>query len=441
MLIFISLPNEILLYIFKYLFAKDIIICSETCKYLHKLLKDDSLWKDLVINKYGMINNHRRNWIELYKEYSVMKPYICGVNERNNLVDMKMQIKQFASDCHTVLIDFYNNIWVSGSNTYGQLGLGDFNDRFEQCLIENIKGKRVSVGINYTIIIDINDNVWSFGLNNKGQLGLGDLKNRNRPTQIMSSVKFHNEIYKNQNIKAKQISTGKTHTLLIDLNDNVWSFGCNHWGQLGVGVRFSNKVTPTQIANIKAKQISAGENHSILIDLDNNVWSFGKNDNGQLGLGVDNGHGPLCACNMINRYKPVKILNIKAKQVSAGFYHTILIDLDHNVWSFGSNIFGQLGNNLWRCHIPKKIPNIKAKECSSGGFHSILIDLDNNVWSFGSNTHGQLGLGNDLNTSIPTRIPYFKAYRVFTNSCQTILIGSYSNYFDLRRVIYKYNLL
>jgi len=88
-----------------------------------------------------------------------------------------------------------------------------------------------------------------------------------------------------------------------------------------------NRIVPTQILNFKAKQISAGVNYSIFIDFNDNVWSFGLNDDGQLGLG-DN----------LNRIIPTQIINIKAKQVSAGWHSSSLIDMNYGLWLFGSHI-------------------------------------------------------------------------------------------------------
>jgi alpha-tubulin suppressor-like RCC1 family protein len=53
-------------------------------------------------------------------------------------------------------------------------------------------------------------NVWTFGNNQYGQLGLAIFECRN---------------------KAKQVSAGGDHTIIIDLNDNVWAFGLNNFGQ------------------------------------------------------------------------------------------------------------------------------------------------------------------------------------------------------------------
>ena len=78
-----------------------------------------------------------------------------------------------------------------GSNEYGQLGLGDTDERRSPVFI--------GTGLTPTIVgetvfaMDANGTLWGWGRNDLGQLGLGDAENRLRPAEIMSSVK---QIYK-----------------------------------------------------------------------------------------------------------------------------------------------------------------------------------------------------------------------------------------------------
>jgi len=94
---------------------------------------------------------------------------------------------------------------------------------------------------------------------------------------------------------------------------SVWCFGNNEDGQLGLGDDV-DRFIPTLLPNIKAKQVSAGESHTVLIDLQNNVFVFGDNEYGRLGL-VDR----------LVRFIPTLLPNIKAEQVSVGNVHTFLI--------------------------------------------------------------------------------------------------------------------
>jgi alpha-tubulin suppressor-like RCC1 family protein len=90
------------------------------------------------------------------------------------------------------------------------------------------------------------------------------------------------------NLEALQVAAGGEHTVVLDLDNNIWTFGDNFSGQLGLGLNSSKQFVPTQISNFKAKQIAAGNKHTVVIDWENNVWTFGNNRVGQLGLGDNN---------------------------------------------------------------------------------------------------------------------------------------------------------
>ena len=311
----------------------------------------------------------------------------------------------------------YTNVWVCGANNWGQLGLGQIQ-RVKQVnvltRIQNIKAQQVACGMFDTIIIDLENNVWACGENKSGQLGLGDTEIRNAPTQI-------------PNIKALQVSAGYRHTVIIDMENNVWVCGNNDYGQLGLGDT-ENRNAPTQIPNInllgnllvKDQQVAAGFEHTVLIDMENNVWICGNNSSGQLGLGDTQ-----------PRYFPTQMPNIKARQIVAGYYHTIMIDLDYNVWVWGQNKFGQLGINQAQTLVPTRIENInllgnllfKAQQVSSLANHTVIIDLNHNVWVSGENNCAQLGLGDNQNRSIFTQIPNIKAHQVSVGLGYTVIIG------------------
>ena len=207
----------------------------------------------------------------------------------------------------------YGNVYVFGNNELGQLGLGDKEDRNIPTEISDLKVKQISPGVYSTMVIDLDNNIWSFGFNKK-QLGLGDNQDKSIPTQV-------------SNFKARQVSVACSHSAVIDLENNVWVTGSNYRGQLGlIGITDADKFT--SLPNFKAKQVSVENYYTIAIDLDDNVWVFGKNDHGTLGLNVRDG-------TVVPT--PTQIPNFKARQISTRSSHTIAIDSNNNVWVFGWN--------------------------------------------------------------------------------------------------------
>lgn len=95
----------------------------------------------------------------------------------------------------------------------------------------------------------------------------------------------------------------------------------------------------------------------------------------------------------------------KAKDISSNVsalfekdYH-LVTDLNNTLWSFGTNVGLALGLRILDPTIDKKIHmpiwGLKIKKISAGFHHNLAIDMEDNVWAFGSNRFGQLGLGDD----------------------------------------------
>lgn len=226
--------------------------------------------------------------------------------------------------------------------------------------------------------------LWGFGVNENYELGI-PAKEVRIPTQMF--------VY-GKPFKVKEISTGATHSLIIDMNDDVWAFGDNEYGQLGRNTDQEPSL-PYPVRGIKGKKLACGDNSSFIIDLENNLWGFGYNDDRQLATDKD-----------FIIETPILILN-NVKSVSSSRWHTILIDLDDNVWTFGNNESGQLGLGYisdWAATPQKVLVNnqpFKAKLSSSQG---LIVDLENNLWAFGSNIYGELGLGHDNPVLSPQQV-------------------------------------
>jgi alpha-tubulin suppressor-like RCC1 family protein len=77
-----------------------------------------------------------------------------------------------------------------------------------------------------------------------------------------------------------------------DKNGNVWAWGDNSFGQLGKGdFRYNETEMPVQVKKpgdvplTDIVTIDAGYEHSLAVDVDDRVWVWGRNQYGQLGLG------------------------------------------------------------------------------------------------------------------------------------------------------------
>lgn len=337
--------------------------------------------------------------------------------------------------CHHIIIDKEFNLWGFGENNYGQLGVGDkedkhlpvklpaFNDGNHLIvstsgilnhtlflddqgdvsvsgitgsngnlisiipikMIENIGNiLKITSGTYHALFLDNNGDVFSFGNNNLYQLGLGDREYRDVPTKI-------------ENIpKIRDICSGSYHSILIDVEGSCWSFGSNYYGQLGLGDT-RDRLKPTKIENIlPIRSAICSFNYTILININDTVYSFGHNNEGQLGLG-----------DYIDRLVPTEIQNLPAiKSVHSRHFYTIFLDVCGVGWGCGKYKHEQFSS---KCHsgvtIPEKI--IFHDEISSiicGVDTTIIINSKGECFSFGMNDKGQLGLGHTNDVFEPTKI-------------------------------------
>ena len=183
---------------------------------------------------------------------------------------------------HTFIIKNDGSLWACGSNSYNQLGLdsGSTNKTFTQ-VTTNINNdvKQISTSLRHTFIVKNDGSLWACGTNSYGQLGLGDKTNKTTFTQVTTNI--NNDI--------KQVACGNNVTFIVKRDGSLLVCGINTNGQLGLGLTNStdDKTTFT-IVDSDVSSIYYGNNYSIIIKNDDIIWACGYNSSGQLGLGHTN---------------------------------------------------------------------------------------------------------------------------------------------------------
>ena len=138
--------------------------------------------------------------------------------------------------------------------------------------------------------------------------------------------------------------------------------------------------------------IAAGSNHSAAVTKDGDLYMWGSNGGGRLGNG-----------NRTNSYTPVKIMkNVAA--VSLGDEHSAAVTKDGSLYMWGYNRYGQLGNgSTTDSYTPIKImENVTA--VSLGYYHSAAVTKDGSLYMWGANYCGQLGNGSTTDSYTPIKI-------------------------------------
>ena len=284
-------------------------IKSVHCGYSHTfILKNNGTLCGCGYNGYGALGlgdtTNRTTFTIANINTNDIKSIYCGYN-------------------YTFIIKNNGTLWGCGYNGYGQLGLGDVNNRnvFTIIGINTNDIKSVYGGYYHTFILKNDGTLWGCGKNDYGQLGLGDTSNRIFFTQITTNAD-----------DIKSVHCGNEYTVILKNDGTLWGCGRNYYSELGLGDDTYRK-TFTQITtntdNIKSVY-SCGA-HITILKNDNTLWGCGNNANGQLGLGDSSG-----------RNKFTKITD-DVKSAYGGYNHTLILKNNGTLWGSGNNGDGELG--------------------------------------------------------------------------------------------------
>jgi alpha-tubulin suppressor-like RCC1 family protein len=139
---------------------------------------------------------------------------------------------------HTCGIRLDHTLWCWGSNHYGQLGLGDYENRNVPTRVGNdANWVGVRSGDGHSCGVRLDHTLWCWGFGYYGQLGLGDTSGRSVPTQVGGGADW-----------TRRLGAGGTgeHTCSIRLNHTLWCWGWNNWGILGLGDT-DNRLVPNKV--------------------------------------------------------------------------------------------------------------------------------------------------------------------------------------------------
>ena len=198
---------------------------------------------------------------------------------------------------------------------------------------------------------------------------------------------FNLEVYGNRNnvvlpTAVPMVVANGSFTLALKSDGTVWGWGLAGDHQIGnlkvtgdaqnspykIEIKENGKLSP--LTNIK--HIAVGDAHALAVNGDGRVYAWGLNRNGQLGSGYKiTGSNPAYVMTAAN----TPLENIK--YVAAGNFSSYAISADGKVYSWGSNIYGQLGNGQYG-----------GNEIENNGYDSdvvyateISIDADGNDFS------------------------------------------------------------
>uniref|UniRef100_A0A8D0GNX2 Regulator of chromosome condensation 2 n=1 Tax=Sphenodon punctatus TaxID=8508 RepID=A0A8D0GNX2_SPHPU len=309
-----------------------------------------------------------------------------------------------ACAAHSLLITTEGKLWSWGRNEKGQLGHGDTKRVEAPKLIEVLSSEVIvlaACGRNHTLALTENGSLFAFGENKMGQLGLGNQTDAvPSPAQIM---------YNGQPIT--KMACGAEFSMIMDCKGNLYSFGCPEYGQLGHNsdgkfiaraqrIEYDCELVPRRVAifiektkdgqilpvpNVVVRDVACGANHTLVLDSQKRVFSWGFGGYGRLGHAEQKDE-------MVPRL--VKLFDFPgrgAAQIYAGYTCSFAVSETGGLFFWGAT-----NTSRESTMYPKTVQDLcgwKIRSLSCGK-SSIIVAADESTISWGpSPTSGELGYG------------------------------------------------
>jgi alpha-tubulin suppressor-like RCC1 family protein len=314
---------------------------------------------------------------------------------------------------HSMALFDDGSLYAWGANGQGQLGLGTTINNYVPTRVGGLPEIiDFSLGYEFSLALAVDGTVWKWGngVSVATQLAVTGIKGIAASSRCCSPYYYlleqdgsvTNTVY-NTNTDSlsniKEIKAGYNHLLALDESGIVWAVGSNSSGQIGYGQDTDSVSRPVQVSKItNIKSIEAGNSRSFAIDTDGQLFAWGFNDYGQLGDSTT-----------ISRNVPVLISSLtNVAEVAAGYLHTLVRTDAGDLYGMGNGNSGALGDtgNSYRIMTPIKLTEEKVTSIGTGNYSSFFIADNGLSYSFGINTNGQLGDGTTQNHSDPAEISW-----------------------------------
>jgi len=222
------------------------------------------------------------------------------------------------------------------------------------------------------------------------KLGLGDSQDREVPVPLPAL----------EGIKFTHVACGKYHSAAVSEEGDVYAWGLESSGQLGLGSYRTKAHTPAKVDALSGcgvSQLSCGSYHTLALTAKGEVYSTG------FGGSFFHGAGGLGHGNRQQLDTPKKIPTfghgddrVPATYVSAGGYHSLAVDENGGVWSWGRGEWGRLGfgdssDVLEPLKMDEMCEAMKPTIARAGEAHSACVGADGVLYTWGRNEYWQLG--------------------------------------------------
>lgn len=346
-------------------------------------------------------------------------------------------VKIASGEQHTIAIADDGTLWGWGSNTSGELGLGNTTNVSTPTQIGTDNNwVDISCGAYHSMALKSNNTFYTWGYNNKGQCGNGTTTNVLTPFspgtankidaggytsfiietggQLSACGENANGQYgdgQNSNFIAfgrvsndtdwLEIETSYFHSLAIKGTQQLlYTTGNNQFGSLGSNNTTSSNTWTNYVAGAYEK-LGAGTNYSMALTSTGALHVFGRNNYGQLGNGDNTFQLDVL---VPTAFASTQSATGNIQDFSCGPDNVIVLNTVGSVYSWGRSQYNLSGLSMATHNWSPYYWNVTwgTPTAVGMGLYMASVCTDEGTWTWGKNDRGQLGDGSTTNNTTPS---------------------------------------
>ncbi|CAN0925961.1 PH, RCC1 and FYVE domains-containing protein 1 [Linum grandiflorum] len=319
---------------------------------------------------------------------------------------------------HAVLVTRQGEIFTWGEGLGGRLGHGREANVPYPKLVNSMSGMNVDVvacGVYHTCAVTLSGDLYTWG-----DGAHGSEVSHWIPKRVTRNI---------EGIHVSNVSCGPWHTAAVTSNGQLFTFGDGTLGTLGHGDRAST-IVPREVESLRglrtkrvacglwhtaavAEEVSDPLNSELVVSL-GKLFTWGSGDEGCLGHGDEE---PKLVPQQV-----VALVDENVSQVGCGHNFTVVLTASGQVYTMGSDAYGQLGcpksGNAKSPNLVKgKLSDCTVEDVTCGAYHVAALTSKAEVYTWGKGSNGQLGHGDKESRNTPKLVDFLRNKQVKTVVC------------------------
>jgi hypothetical protein len=266
---------------------------------------------------------------------------------------------------------------------------------------------KVESGDNFTVVLSTKNEVFKFGRNHLGQLGIG---NNNATLEVNNITEDFNLV---TNEKIIDIDAGRDFTIALTSNNRIFTWGDNTYSQLG-NETVTGGFTPIDVtafvnpSNVAVSKIVAADENLLVWLANKQIIVSGSNNHGQMALGNTTTYSDVRTANFGSTLNAETIKDV-GMFAATGY----VLTESGKVFTWGDNGNKQVGNNgSTNVTLPAELtfPGLSGGEkvvsVSVGVNHGVAVTSAYKVFFWGTNSNYALGDSSTLALDAVKNTPF-----------------------------------